>query len=151
MIFKRINDDTPEQVFIVAKNSYSTSQVTNGMVVQWDYVTDGDGVSITKAAARAAGAGFPAAGVVAQTITAGSYGLIQVYGYHSAVRVRAVTGGANPIVVGNPLAINVAGSVFLAESFNTGADQVLVFPFAFALEAYSSFTSTTKAAFIKAL
>ena len=94
MLLQRVNRSDPEKVFVVAKNSYSTASLTNGQAASWDYATDADGVGVTKPPARATCAGTSAAGVVAQTITAGSYGLIQTYGYHSAVRARTATGGS---------------------------------------------------------
>lgn len=149
MIFKRINDDTPEQVFIVAKNSWSTASLSNGDVVQWDYTTDVDGVGVTKPTGYATSFGFAVAGVAAQTITAGSYGLIQVYGYHSAVRVRASTGAA-AITKGNPLCAGAAAG-FMLENFNTGHDAIATLPCAIALEAYTSWTTTTMKCILKCL
>lgn len=94
MLFMKIKRTEPEKVYVVAKNSYSTASLTNGQAVDWDYVTDADGVGVTKPAAGA-GVGFASlAGVVAETIAAGEYGLVQVYGHHSAIRVRTATGGA---------------------------------------------------------
>lgn len=151
MLFQRINRDNPEKVFVVAYNSYSTASVSNGQVVSWDYATDADGVSITRPSARATSAGYAVAGVVAETIAAGAYGLVQVYGYHSAVRMRTVTGGTPAIVAGRPLVVNAAGSVFCAESVSTASTTILTFPFAFALGATAGWTTATKAAFIKAL
>lgn len=119
----------------------------------WDnlYVTDGNGVSIERAAARAAGAGVPAAGVAAETIAAGDYGLVQVWGYHSATRVRNMTGGSPAMAAGNPLAMNAAGSVFCLENFDTGSNQLLVYPCAFALGKTTKWTTAAVAVFIKAL
>jgi len=94
MLFQRIKRTDPEKVYVIAKNSYSTASLTNGQAVDWDYVADADGVGVTKPAAGA-GVGFAScAGVAAETIAAGEYGLIQVYGHHSAIRVRTATGGA---------------------------------------------------------
>jgi hypothetical protein len=151
MLFQRINRSNPEKVFVVAYNSYSTAALTNGQAVIWDFATDADGVGVTRPTARATNAGFAAAGVSAQTIASGAYGLIQVYGYHSSVRMRTVTGGTPAIVAGRPLVLNVAGSVFCLESVSTASTAILTFPCAFALGATSGFTTATKAAFIKAL
>lgn len=152
MLFQRINRNDPEKVFVVAYNSYSTAAVTVGQGVQWDYATDADGVGITRPAARATSGGLAAAGVVAAaSIAAGAYGLIQVYGYHSSVRMRTVTGGTPAIVAGRPLAINVAGSLFCLESMSTASIALTIFPMAFALGATSGFTTAARAAFIKAL
>jgi len=88
MLFQRINRSDPERIFIVVKNGWSTAALTNGQAVGWD-LTDVDGVNVTKMAATDVAHSF--AGIVAETIAVGGYGLIQVYGYHSAVRVDAST------------------------------------------------------------
>ncbi|HYB96809.1 MAG TPA: hypothetical protein VEC39_17685 [Vicinamibacterales bacterium] len=151
MMFGRVNRTGPEKVFIAVMNSYSTASLTNGQAVIWDFATDADGVSVTRPTARATNAGMAAAGIVAETIVAGDYGLLQVYGYHSAVRMRTVTGGTPAIVAGRPLVINVAGSVFCLESVSTASTAILTFPIGFALGATSGFTTATKAAFIRAM
>lgn len=152
MLFQRINRSNPEKVFIVVYNSYSTAAITVGQGVIWDFATDADGVGVTRPTARASNAGVAAAGVVADaSIAAGAYGLLQVYGYHSATRMRTVTGGTPAIVAGRPLVINVAGSVFCLESVSTASTTILTFPMGFSLGASSGFTTATKAAFIKAL
>jgi hypothetical protein len=154
MLFQRINRSDPEKMFIVARNSYSTASLTNGQAVMWDYVTDGDGVGVTLAVAgRAKHAGFAAAGIAAETIPAGSYGLIQVYGYHSAVRARSITGGTPAIATGTPLSL--LNAVFCLEgSPSSWASTVKVYvdqPCAFALAANAAYTTAAIAAFIKAL
>ena len=152
MLAQRVNRSDPEKIFITVFNSYSTAAITNGQFVNWDFITDIDGVGVTMPLARATNAGVGAAGIVASaSIAAGAYGLVQVYGYHSAVRVRTVTGGTPAIAKGRPLVANVAGSVFCLESVSTASTTVLTFPCAFALAANSSFTTLAKAAFIKAM
>lgn len=152
MLLQRINRTDPEKVFIVAYNSYSTAAITNGQFVNWDFITDVDGVGVTMPLARATNAGVAAAGIVASSsIASGDYGLLQVYGYHSAVRVRSVTGGTPAIAKGTPLFANVAGSVFCLESASTASTVILKWPCAFALAANASWTTLAKAAFIKAL
>ena len=89
MLFQRIKRSDPERVFIVVKNNYSTASLTNGQAIMWD-LSAADGVSVTKCStALKRQSAF--AGIVAETIAYGSYGLIQVYGYHSAVRVDSST------------------------------------------------------------
>lgn len=151
MIFNRLNRSNPEKVFVCVYNSYSTAALSNGQAVIWDFATDADGVGVTRPTARATNAGMAAAGVVAQAIAASDYGLIQVYGYHSAVRMRTVTGGSPAIVAGRPLVINVAGSVFCLESVSTASTTVLTFPIGFSLGATAGFTTAARAAFIRAL
>lgn len=157
MLFQRVNRTDPEKVFIVAYNSYSTASMTNGQPAMWDYTTDCDGVGVTKPTAINSHIGAPViAGVVAETIAAGAYGLIQVYGYHSAVRVRtATTTGTTPLKVnaiakGSPLHAAYA-SAFCLESFSSASTSFLVRPVGFALAAQASYTTKAIASFIKAL
>jgi hypothetical protein len=152
MLFQRINRTNPEKVFVVAMNSYSTAALSNGQAVVWDYATDADGVSVTRPSARATSAGLAAAGIVAESIAAGEYGLIQTFGYHSAVRVRQDTSSAAAnVAAGRPLSLAAAGSVFCLEPIQTASTVILTFPCAFALAAQASWTTKAIAAFIKAL
>ena len=151
MLFKRITRSSAEKIFIVCKNSYSTASLTEGQAVNWDFITDVDGVGVTLPQARATNGGIGIAGIVAGTIVAGSYGLLQVYGYHSAVRVRTLTGGSPAGAKGSPLAINVAGSVFCLETVATGSTSLLVKQCGFLLAAQASFTTKAVAAFLKCL
>lgn len=104
MLFKRISRSNPERVFIVVKNGYTTASLTNGQPVMWD-MGDADGVSVTQpSAAFKRGSAF--AGIVAETIASGDFGLIQVYGHHTAVIVDAST--TADIYTGAPLFMSVA-------------------------------------------
>jgi hypothetical protein len=151
MMFQRINRSDPDKVFVIGKNGYTTAALTNGQGVMWG-LTAADGVTVTRPTARATNAGVAAAGVVsAASIAVGGYGLVQVYGYHSAVRTRTVTGGTPAIAAGRPLVLPVAGSVFCLESVATGSAVILTYPMGFALAANSPFTTAAIAAFIKAL
>jgi hypothetical protein len=152
MLFQRINRTDPEKVFVVAYNSYSTAAITLGQLVNWDFITDCDGVGVTIPLARATNAGFAAAGVVATaSIAVAAYGLIQVYGYHSAARVRSATSAAPDIAKGVPLGANAAGSVFCLEGISTSSTAIVKYPCAFALAASAAWTTAAKAVFIKAL
>lgn len=91
MLHQRIKRSDPERVFIVVKNGYDTASLTNGQCVMWD-LSDADGVNVTKCStALKRQSAF--AGIVAETIVSGAYGLLQVYGYHGAVRVDSSTTG----------------------------------------------------------
>jgi len=151
MLFQRIKRSDPEKIFIVVKNSYSTAALTNGQAVIWDFITDADGVGVTMPLARATNMGTAVAGIAAEAIAIGAYGLVQAYGYHAAVRVRNFTGGSPAIGAGSPLSLNVAGSVFCLENYATGSTHIQVAPCGFALAAQASWTTKTIAAFIKAL
>ena len=156
MMFQRINQSDPERGFIVAYNSYASASLTNGQCVRWDYTTDCDGVGVERC--TAASDGFPAAGVAAQTIAAGAYGLIQVYGYHSAVRVRTMTSTGHAyhesrlaVAKGVSLCYDITADVFCAEGVGSAETVQVLKPFAFALAAQASFTTKAIACFIKAL
>lgn len=145
MQFARLIRTDPEIINIVVKNTYSTASLTNGQVVQWDGAA-ADGVSVTK---PAAGDGISCAGVVAQTIAYGAYGLLRIYGYHSAVRVRTITGGS-PAGAAQK-AICMSQALFCGETISTASTAVLRFPFGFLLAAQASWTSKAVAAFIKCM
>ena len=155
MLFQRINRSDPEKVFIVVKNSYSTASLTNGQAAMWDYDTDADGVAVTKPAANAVSHGIAIAGIAAETIAAGSYGLVQVYGYHSAVRCRTISttgNGSNgfaQIAQGTPL-VQAVTAVFCLEGKDISATNNL-HAVGFALTAMTLFTTNAIAAFIKAM
>jgi len=155
MLFQRINRSDPEKIFVVVKNSYSTASLTNGQAVMWDYDTDADGVSVTKPAANAVSHGYAMAGVAAETIAAAAYGLVQVYGYHSAVRCRTISTTANgvdgwaAIAQGTPLCQAIV-ALFCLEGRDISATNNL-HAIGFALTANASYTSNAIAAFIKAL
>jgi hypothetical protein len=152
MLFQRINRSSPEKVFVVAYNSYSTAAITNGQCVEWDWNTDGDGVSVTIPKARATSCGVAVAGIVASgSVAAGDYGLIQVYGYHAAIRARSLTIGIPALAKGMPLCGNAAGAVFCVENLSTGFTGVKTYPMGFALSANASWTTKTITGFVKAL
>lgn len=157
MLFQRINRSDPEKVFIVVYNSYSTASLTNGQPAMFDYTTDCDGVGVTKPTSVNSHLGAPVmAGIAAETIVAGAYGLVQVYGYHSSVRVRtATTTGTTPLKVnaiakGSPLHPAYAAA-FCLESWSSASTSFLVRPIGFALAAQASYTTKAIAAFIKML
>lgn len=159
MLFMRTNRSNPEKIFIVAYNDYSTASLTDGQAVIWDYAGSANGVGVTKpTAANKAGGnhyGTAFAGIAAETIASGSYGLIQVYGYHSAVRVRSVTGGKPAGAAGVALALQNAVfclETVLGEIPATSTVTQTCWDFAgFLLAAQASYTTKAVAAFIKAL
>jgi hypothetical protein len=157
MLFQRINRTDPEKIFMVIYNSYSTGSLLNGYPVMWDYTTDCDGVGVTKPTSINSHFGSPVmAGVAAETIAAGAFGLIQVYGYHSAVYCRtATTTGTTPLKVleiakGMPLHAPFAAN-WNFECWSSAAASYLIRPYGFALAAQASYTAKQIAAFIKCL
>lgn len=161
MQWQRINRSSPEKIFITVYNSYGTASLTNGQAVIWDYAGDANGVSVTKptdGTGRNGHYGKAFAGIAAETIAAGAYGLVQVYGYHSAVRVRTCTGGNPAIAAGTGL--SCVDAVFCLASVppnlgNSGAtSSVTVCNYewvAIALAAQASWTTKAIACIIKAL
>ena len=141
MLFQRISRSNPEKVFIVCKNGYGTAALTNGQPVMWD-LGDADGVNVTQPSqAFKRGAAF--AGIVAETIAVSGFGLIQVYGYHSAVIVDSST--TADIYTGAALFMSVAAfnleGPYMASGATAGVhlDDKAV---ACALEAYGSVATT---------
>ena len=153
MLFQRINRSDPERIFIVVKNGWSTASLTNGQAVGWD-LSDVDGVNVTKMAATDVAHSF--AGIVSETIASGSYGLIQVYGYHSAVRVDSST-TEKGIFTGCALYARVNAFNLKQGWQASGASTAITLntvgaPAAVALEAFGSVGTTgTIAAIIHAL
>jgi hypothetical protein len=83
-------------------------------------------------------------------LAAGDYGLLQVYGYHSAVRQRIAT-AADALVPGAPIGLNAAGSVFCLEALSTASTVILTYPCGFSLTSSTLWTTTAAAAFLKCL
>lgn len=155
MIFQSLNRDDPERIFIVVYNS-TASALTNGQAVRWDYTSDVNGVGVEKPQGRSTdNRGNAFAGIVAETIAASAYGLIQIYGYHSAVIVQNDTG--NTISLGTPLYLPVTSGLYLESlaigtSNSTIIDQAAYIPNAFAMEVFSEAGTTSSIkAFIKGL
>lgn len=143
MIFKRISRADPERVFIVAKNGYA-STLTNGQPVQWD-MSAADGVTVD-----ISGAAFKRmcafAGIVAESIANGEYGLVQVYGYHGSVPVDCSTTGKN-IGTGSPLFFSVNAFNLEGPYVTSGGVEELYVehrPVACALEAYTMVGTTAR-------
>ena len=158
MLFQRVNRTNPEKVFLVAKNSYSTASLTNGQAVIWDWTTDGDGVGVTLATATEnVSCGIDVAGIATETIAAGNYGLLQVYGYHSAVHVRTMTTTSHvyneslaAVAKGTPLVGGIT-TVFALEGITPAETAQVLHPCGFALAAQASFTTKAVAVFLKCL
>ena len=148
MLFQRVARTDPEKIFVVAKNSYSTASLTNGQAVIWDWTTDVDGVGVTLATATEnVSQGTDVAGIATETIAAGDYGLLQVYGYHSAVRVRTMTTTAHvyneslaAVAKGTPLVGGIT-TVFALEGITPAESAQVLMPCGIALAAQASFTT----------
>jgi hypothetical protein len=82
MLFKRLNREQPEQIFIVVQNTIGsgTAMVANG-VAQLDITTAVDGV---KAVVPTTAGLWCFLGIIDAAIADQDYGLVQVYGYRSS-------------------------------------------------------------------
>jgi hypothetical protein len=158
MLFQRISRTNPEKIFVIVKNSYSTASLTNGQPVIWDWTTDCDGVGVTLATATEnVSAGQDVAGVVAETIAHNDYGLVQVYGYHSAARVRSMTATGHvyhesrgAVAKGTPLVGGITAA-FVLEGITPAETAQVLHPCGFALAAQASYTTKAIAVFLKCL
>lgn len=158
MLFQRISRTNPEKIFVVVKNSYSTASMTNGQPVIWDWTTDCDGVGVTLATATEnVSAGQDVAGIVAETIAHGDYGLVQVYGYHASTIVRTMTATGHvyhesraAVAKGTPLVGGITAA-FTLEGITPAETAQVLHPCGFALAAQASFTTKHIAVFLKCL
>jgi hypothetical protein len=116
------------------------------------YSTDCNGVGMEKPAATGACGVGPAAiaGVVAETIAAGSYGLVQVWGYHSAVRIKSSTTATGSCAAGAGLVGCNTAYYALRNSPDTGTHANCHIK-GIALAAQKLYTTTATAAFIMCL
>lgn len=158
MLFQRISRTNPEKIFVVVKNSYSTAALKNGQPVIWDWTTDCDGVGVTLATATEnVSAGQDVAGVAVEAIAAGDYGLVQVYGYHSATICRSMTATGHvyhesrgAIAKGTPLVGGITAA-FALEGITPATTAQVLHPCGFALAAQASYTTKSIAVFLKCL
>jgi len=158
MLFQRLNRSDPEKIFVVAMNSYSTASLTVGQAVIWDWTTDIDGVGVTLATATEnVSAGQDIAGVAVATITAGSYGLLQVYGYNSSALVRTMTSTGHvyhesraEVAKGTPLVGGITADFFLVGITPAVTAQNLR-SCGFSMAANATFTAAAQGVFLKCL
>jgi len=150
MLFQRINRTDPEKVFVIVKNVWSTASLSNGQCVAWDYVTEADGISVTKCSASANGLGAQFGGIITQTIADDDYGLMQVYGHHTAIRARTTTGGAPAIAKGTGLAPPLT-ALFCMESVPVTGTKANCMVYGIAGAANATYTTAAIAGFIRAM
>lgn len=155
MIFKRVNRDNPEQIFITVRNGSATTAMAAGGACMWDLTSsDNDGVKVRRIS-NSTNRSICFAGIAVEAIAAGDYGLIQVWGYNSTVNVRM--SGTTAIYTGCPLYADISGvrlnTPGQASGFTGTTWQHELWPAAFAMEAYTTTTAADIqiAAFIKAL
>lgn len=102
-------------------------------------------------------AGQDVAGVVAEAIAHGEYGLVQVYGYHSATRVRTMTATGHvyhesrgAVAKGTPLVGGITAA-FCLEGITPAETAQVLHPCGFSFAAQASFTTKAIAVFLKCL
>ena len=145
MLFKRVSRSTAEKVFMVVQN-VSGSTATAGYALVFDVGASVDGVRVTQASATDLQA---FAGVADSDIANNDYGLVQVYGYRSSVRIYASTGSS---VSGDNLVVVAGGAHWgLTPATVLGTSKA----FGFLCEAVTASTSsqfaTTAKGFLRAL
>jgi hypothetical protein len=156
MIFQRIVRNTPTRVFMVVYNSFGTADVAVGYAISWDFDNDCDGVSVTKPSADSDGYGM--AGVAPGTMTKVAYGLLQIWGFHTAARVRTLTDSTHTyhqigtaVVSGVGLAGNLS-SVWCLEGVGTGATSgMTIATCGFALASNITITTAAIDVFVQSL
>jgi hypothetical protein len=114
MNIERINRSDPERVFLTVLNAESASVLEPGKVVQYVLGTNatqpaGVAVKLQASAVNLTAVTAKVAGVVpvGGTIGTGQYGMIQVMGYHSAVRASASLASGRMVVAGSINATNI--------------------------------------------
>ena len=145
MIFKRVSRTGAEVGYIVIQN-VSGSTATAGYALVFDVGANVDGVRVTQASATDLQAFV---GVADSDIANNAYGLAQVYGYRSSVRIQSSTGSS---VAGDNLTV-IAGAAHwgLVPATTLGTSKA----FGFLCEAITASTSsqfaTTAKGFLRAL
>lgn len=141
MFFQRINRTDPEKVFVVCKNAYSTASLTKGQVVIFAYNSTDDGLAVTRPTTTKKDL---IAGVVAETIAYGGYGLMQVYGHNADCLVS----GGTDVAIGDKLTAKtgVFNAIKAASTNSPGASGVLV-----AGQAFTTSTAAAKKVFVRCL
>lgn len=143
MIFQRVNRSDAEKIFVVAKNG-SGATLTQSYPAYWDCeMTTPDGVQVTNAASSTTLNTF--CGYADSSISNGSYGLVQVYGYRASARVLSSTGSS---VAGDDLISAATGMQIVASQ---GSQKAFGFAMAAVTASSSSAFATTANIFIRAL
>lgn len=132
MYFKRISRASPEQVFLVVRNSYSATTMSVGHAAFFDYhygTTSADGYNVRYPYSSTTG-GYdnPAAmaGIVAgRDIQPSSYGSVQVYGHCDNI---AVTGWSTTPMVAMTLTTDIDFQTRLLRPMNVlSANQITTY------------------------
>ena len=147
MLFKRLNRDQPEQVFVVVENNEGSPIVAN-QTVQIDHTTDVDGV---KSRDMDTGALFAFQGVADADIADNAFGLVQVYGYRSSSQLLLTD---TTQAAGLPLVPVAAQEYFASVVSSTASNAAVTLQpvFAVLLESHTTGTGTvSKKIFIRGM
>lgn len=118
-MFKRVNRDAPEQIFIVCRNSEGAT-IEEGAAVQMEPATASvDGVRVRDVDTSNE---YMFVGIAAESIANGEYGKVQVYGYSD--RVQVFQSGTS-IATGG-LLVPVAGQHYMNTVASTTASNAAV-------------------------
>src|SRR3990167_5444364 len=125
MQFTRLVRESPEVVYVLIRNSYSTAALSNGQFVSLDMATDLDGYSATKpnGVLRSCGLGMMA--LNSSTIAACEYGKCQVYGWATNARVSGGSGAnTSKATAGASLYLKTSGFCAYALNFLASAATI---------------------------
>lgn len=150
MLFKRLNRDMPEQVFIVVQNNEGAALAANATVQLELAAASVDGI---KARQPDTGNLFAFLGVADAAIADQDYGLIQAYGYRASA---AVWQSSTSMATGEPLVASAGAGHFVTVASTTASNAAVTLQPVFAVLAESiasSSASTTISAkvFLRAL
>jgi hypothetical protein len=135
MNIQRINRSDPEKIFVTILNAEGgatpNSTLDPGKVVQYVLGTNatqtaGVAVKLMSAAVNLTAVTTKVAGVVpvGGTISTGAVGVIQVFGYHSAVRASASLASGRMVVAGSINATNIGHLDVSSQSTLCGPEYI---------------------------
>jgi hypothetical protein len=125
VLFKRLNREQPEQVFIVVQNNIgSGTAMAANSAVQLDISTSVDGIKAVKPTT----AGLPAfLGICDAAIADQDYGLVQVFGYRSTCSIVMTDTSMPAGIQLSPVNANVAmSSLAMTTASNHGIGNFVV-------------------------
>jgi hypothetical protein len=142
MYTQKINRSDPDKAFTAVLSAYATADLTVGQAVVYAGNGTNDGIAVTRPATALNIGLF--AGIVTGTVSNGSYGAVQCWGYNTT----ALISGSTDVAVGNKLAVKDA-------VFNLIKEGGTVVPgesgLCIALQAYTTTAAAAKKVWIRAM
>jgi len=123
MLFQSINRSLPEKVFINVFNAEASQALANGDICIWKTaLTEATGAGAHVLQSTATAALCNVAGVAIGAIAAQTYGLIQIYGFHGAVKGTGTinAGGSNFVVTTTTAGTGKAGTLGTDDAASIG-------------------------------